>query len=253
MGNKTNFRHRFYPESTVDNVSFVDGTVTFYAVVRGLIERLGAKQVLDYGAGRGAFWHLEGEPTGSFTRRALQDMRSTGAEITAADIDPVVMEHPCSHHQAVFTPGKRLPFEDAQFDIIVSDWVFEHIADPESVCPELLRVLRPGGYICARTPNRLSYVRFAAELVPNSSHQKALARVQPDRLPEDVFPTVYKLNSVKDLEKAFPGCKVAATNFASEPAYHFGSGLVYRAFQFLHWLLPKALKPTSVFFIQKPV
>lgn len=42
-------------------------------------------------------------------------------------------------------PDGRLPFEDASFDLIISDQVFEHVLDQVSVFRELHRITRPGG------------------------------------------------------------------------------------------------------------
>jgi len=41
--------------------------------------------------------------------------------------------------------NKVLPFADATFDVIASDFVFEHIDAPDRVARELDRVLKPGG------------------------------------------------------------------------------------------------------------
>ena len=39
----------------------------------------------------------------------------------------------------------RLPFDDASFDVVVSDQVFEHVMDYPSTLREIQRVLKPGG------------------------------------------------------------------------------------------------------------
>lgn len=40
----------------------------------------------------------------------------------------------------------RLPFEDATFDLVISDQVFEHVQDQVRVFQEIYRVTRPGGH-----------------------------------------------------------------------------------------------------------
>jgi SAM-dependent methyltransferase len=47
-----------------------------------------------------------------------------------------------------------LPFPDGTFDVVVSNQVFEHIADPPRVLPEIRRVLKPGGVFLAIFPLR---------------------------------------------------------------------------------------------------
>lgn len=41
--------------------------------------------------------------------------------------------------------GGAIPFEDASFDIVVSNQVFEHVPDMQAQILEIARVLRPGG------------------------------------------------------------------------------------------------------------
>lgn len=43
--------------------------------------------------------------------------------------------------------GEELPFEDASFEIVLSDNVVDHAEDPVRIIEELVRVLRPGGVL----------------------------------------------------------------------------------------------------------
>jgi SAM-dependent methyltransferase len=240
------FLDRIHPERSVAGFTRLDGTVLFYNFVKAALCRTDSRRILDFGAGRGATEYRYGAD-----RRELQDLRQFGGEVWAADIDPVVREHPASHHQVVLQPDGPLPFEDGFFDLIVSDFTFEHIAHPEQVAPELLRILKPGGFICARTANKYGYIKLAASLVPNALHVRALNRIQPDREDKDVFPTVYKMNSVHEVRRLFPGCEVSWYRDNAEPAYYFGNSLLYRAFLLVHKLFPELVATSICFFIRK--
>ena len=172
--------------------------------------------------------------------------------VTACDVDAVVLSHPCSDAKVVIKPDEPLPFADEIFDVIVSDRTFEHIANPELVSNELLRILKPGGYICARTPNRFGYVRLASGLVPNRLHIWLLRYVQPDRKVEDVFPTHYKLNSPGQIKRWFPECSIYHYYDNAEPAYYFGIKALYRILLLIHKVAPAFLATAICFFIRKP-
>ena len=217
----TDFTVRWHPEKGIDGFSAIDGTIMFFTFVRTCCMKANAKDVLDYGAGRGMFWYEDP----SEYRKTLRDLRTTGATVTA--------------------------FDDDSFDVIVSENTFEHIEDADFVAGELKRILRPGGYLCARTPNRLGYLRLLSGMVPNSLHTKVLSRVQPDRKAEDVFPTVYKMNSPSQIKALFPGCEVYHSYTVGEPSYFFGNHLIYAGFKLIHALIPAFLAPAVSFFIRK--
>ncbi len=240
-------RH-WHRETAVDGFSKLDGTVRFYAFVRAAMLRRQVRRVLDFGAGRGAFWFDDT----SLYRRDLRDLRASGATVTACDVDPAVLEHPCSDHKFVIQPDGPLPFGDASFNVIVADMVFEHIANPRETALELLRVLKPGGVICARTPNRIGYVALTARLIPASRHTHLLRSIQPDRLAHDVFAKYYRLNSPREVRNAFAGCHVHHYYESAEPAYCFANRLIYGAMLAVHAILPPPLATTICFFITKP-
>jgi SAM-dependent methyltransferase len=240
------FLDRIHPERGVGGFTKLDQTVRFYNFVKAAMARIDAKKVLDFGAGRG-------RPLATDNRwmRELQDLRQRGAEVWAADIDSAVQHHPASDHQVLLEAGVTLPFADDFFDMIVSDWTFEHVADPETVASELLRIVRPRGFICARTPNGHGYLRIAASLVPNQLHAKVLGRVQPGREEKDIFPTVYKMNTVAQIQKLFPGCRVHWYRDSGDPAYFFDNAAIYRLFRALHRVLPDRFATIICFFIGK--
>ncbi len=55
----------------------------------------------------------------------------------------------------VQSPGERLPFANAAFDVVFSHEVLEHVVDDRACVAEMVRVTRPGGRIVVFVPNRL--------------------------------------------------------------------------------------------------
>jgi len=235
----------FYPECKIDNFTHVSDSLQFYFTVKTLYHQFNGPRVLDYGAGRGA-WTDEQKST---SIRELQDLRLRASEVIAADIDPAVLQNKCSNRQIVLEANRPLPFENGSFDIIVADYVFEHIQNPHAVVSELLRVLRPGGWIAARTPSRYSYVALAAQIIPNRFHSQLLRSIQPARNSIDVFPTTYKMNSFREIRRYFAGNHVTMWSTTSEPCYHFNRKTIFGILRFLHAFLPGQ---TLCIFVQKP-
>lgn len=236
----------FYPEIGVAGFSHVDGTVQFFNQVAALLDP--AHRVLDFGAGRGE--PIADDPVPY--RRRLSDLRGRCAHLEGCDVDPVVLDNPFLDGARQIAIGAPLPYPDASFDMIVSRSVFEHVADPRQVAGELLRVLKPGGWLCAVTPNAWGYLAFFARLVPNRLHAAALRHVQPGRKAQDVFPTLYRMNSRRALRRLFGGeADIYLTRTSAEPAYHFNNIIVFAAFYALHKILPAVNQTTLNIFIRK--
>ena len=53
--------------------------------------------------------------------------------------------------------AEELPFEDASFDVLFFESVFEHVDSPPRCLDELYRVLRPGGILYLTTTNRFRF------------------------------------------------------------------------------------------------
>lgn len=235
-----------YPERAAGGYSRVDGTVAFYSRIRSLLQP--SSVVLDFGAGRGSC--LEDSVA---YRRHLRLLRGDAHRVIGVDIDKSVLTNEAVDERHVVTPGETLPMAEGTIDIIVSDHTFEHIADPAWVSVELDRVLRRGGWLCARTPNRWGYIGVGARIVPNSLHVSALARMQPDKRPEDTFPTTYRLNTPGQLRRWFPTDSYRHVVWASdsEPAYAGCSVMAARVMRMLSGLTPPPVRSVLYVFLQK--
>jgi len=97
------------------------------------------RHVLDLGCRDGALTQAyagENEIVGvDADREALAEAQKLGIETRWADLD------------------EALPFEDADFDVVVAGELLEHLRDPRRVVSEVLRVLRPGGTFVGSVPN----------------------------------------------------------------------------------------------------
>ena len=242
----TELKRRFYPESNIGGFTHDDGTIGFFNHLVAIARP--TDTVLDFGAGRG-------EPLlddDVAYRRGIANFKGRSRHLDGCDVDPVVLHNPFLDQATVIDPGEPLPYEDGRFDIIVARSVFEHIENPGFVAGELLRVLAPGGVIAATTPNKWGYIGIAGRIVPSRHHVTVLAHSQPDRKPEDVFPTYYRMNTVAALRRAFgKRADVYVARKAPEPAYHFGRPWIYRLVKSMNKHAPDALLPIIHVYVRK--
>jgi ubiquinone/menaquinone biosynthesis C-methylase UbiE len=173
-------------------------------------ERLLAEQVrqgrpwLDLGCG-----HQMLPPWREDAERAISARTNT-----LVGIDPdrnAIRQHPYLR-QRVVGLGDELPFADRTFDLVTANMVVEHLAHPDAVFREVCRILTPGGRFVLHTPNRKGYPTLIAQCMPEVTKKK-LARVLHGRREEDVYPTHYRANTVRDLEAmarmaGFNSCQV---------------------------------------------
>ncbi|MGI8616717.1 MAG: class I SAM-dependent methyltransferase [Actinomycetota bacterium] len=112
---------RYYPELVDEHVRF-DGMIRRHLRPDAV--------VLDAGAGRGL--------------RFPHDYEDSVARMAGVDRDPAVRENPNLTDAAV-ADLVDLPYGDAEFDVVFSKFVFEHLDRPITVMRELHRVLKPRG------------------------------------------------------------------------------------------------------------
>lgn len=190
-------REFFYPGISTLGVSPVDGTVQFYLTIDELLPE--NPIILDYGAGRG-----EQIDRCSPTKRALIEHRVKNPVRYGCDVDPAVLENPILNEAKLLKEEDdyRIPYPDAHFDVVIADWVVEHLPDPERSFLEIHRVLKRGGWFCLRTPNIYHYSYLIAAAVEGTQWESRLLRIaQPNRQERDVFPKVYRANTKRALKR----------------------------------------------------
>lgn len=220
-----------------------DGTIEFYGRIKAFARP--EHTVLDLGAGRAAWF--EDDPCEY--RKEIQMLKGCVNEVIAADIDEVVLENRSSDRNILIT--EKVPLPDSSVDIIVADYVLEHIQNSEEFVSEVRRILRPKGIFCARTPHKYNYVAIGARMVPNSKHSDYIKHLQPERKSKDVFPTAYKLNTLSSIEKNFKGFASFSYIFRTNPSYYFGKQYIYGALEILHKFSPSWFFGNLFVFLRK--
>jgi SAM-dependent methyltransferase len=239
-------RARYFPESQFGGYSDIDQLVVFYTRVRSLLEP--SFTVLDIGCGRGK--HAQ-ERTPRSSLKILNDHCRT---VIGIDVNPAARDNPFVDQFHLIGANSGWPLPDASVDLAVSDYVLEHVENPDLFFSECHRVIRPGGYLCMRTTNALSYFGVAARVIPNRLHPAIVqqAYVNP-RKEEDVFPTVYRCNTVRAVRGALDrhGFQHCVYGYQSDPA-HFGFSPALYFLGVVHQrLAPRRIRTAIFVFAQR--
>lgn len=185
---------------------WVDGTTQFGALIR---EHLRPEfRVLDLSAGSGK----------------AGPVNFQGEVLAAIGIDPDwYISHNPRIDYAVMGLAERLPLRDASFDVVFCDWVVEHLARPEVVAAEVLRVLRPEGYFIFRTGNLCHYSYAIAAATPHWFHRLVANRVRGLRQDKgDPHPTYFRMNTRRAVRRCLDQAGFVEENILmveTEPSY----------------------------------
>lgn len=97
------------------------------------------EDVLELGCGIGAVAAFLSE---------TYDMKVCGTDYDQAQIQIARKRHPENEYLVYkVEDAERLSFQDARFDLVVSQNVFHHLAKWQTAIREVARVLRPGGFL----------------------------------------------------------------------------------------------------------
>lgn len=220
-----------------------DGTIEFYSRIKSIL--LSTHTVVDIGAGRGA-WQFDE----CLARRHARDIKGQVHQFIGVDVDPVVLSNGMTHYNIVYD-GISIPLPSQSVDCIISDYVLEHLESPLTFAAEVQRLLRPGGYFCARTPHLLHHAVLASRFFNLFNVSDIVFGAQPEREPKDVFPAYYRMNTIRSVRSAFADFANYSYVYRCDPAYFFGSEFIYKILQNSFHFAPSVLTGNLFVFLQK--
>jgi Methylase involved in ubiquinone/menaquinone biosynthesis len=192
---------------------FENGTVTFHALCERHVSRGSA--ILEIGPG---------------PSNATSDFLGTLGQLHGVDVSDEVRGNRAVRFAHVYD-GTELPFADSTFDVCVSNYVLEHVADPGRHFKEVRRVLKPGGVYLFRTPNFWYYVSLISAVVPHRIHTAVANRLRslgPES--HEPWPTFYRANSTRALRREGADASLDLETcelIEREPSYGRASALLF--------------------------
>jgi SAM-dependent methyltransferase len=143
-----------------------------------LVGRLGlrdVRSVLDVGAGVG-HWG-----------RALAAVLPSETAFVGIDSEPKWIEEATRQAEQYglakraryqFAHAESLPFDDASFDLVTCQTLLIHVRDPRAVITEMLRVVRPGGWVLLAEPNNFAGNAIGSSLTAEAPIEEILDRLR---------------------------------------------------------------------------
>jgi SAM-dependent methyltransferase len=237
IGRLDSLTSAWYPEALFGGFTAKDGTIAFYTRVNALLSS--DSVVIDFGCGRG---RTAGDSIPF--RRKLQCLKGKVANVIGIDVKDAGRLNNSIDEFRLLHDAAPWPVANESVNLILADNVIEHLADPPWFFSEARRVLRRGGYICARTPNCFGYVALISRIAPERLHSGLLAKAQPDRADCDIFPTLYRCNTPRSWRRAFErnGFAGVVQVHESEPRYLRFSRWAYAAGVGYQRLAPSAVR-----------
>lgn len=168
---------------------------------RNILSEVEFERALHFGSGRDK-------------RKLVSSLDSEDIEIIALDPDKDGLRRNQNQHR-ICGDGQRLPFKDNTFDLVFSEYVFEHLPNPDDALDEIDRVLNPGGSFVVVVPNPRHYYAKIADLTPFWFHLLYFKSQGIDSLEQDRFPTQYKWGTYSDIHEVEQNWKL--NSFQSFP------------------------------------
>ncbi len=138
--------------------------------------------VLDVGCGRGS--------VAPFSWNEYLNVKLIGL-----DPDPTASGNPHLETFILLPDEQHWPIEDGSIDMVLARYVLEHVVEPDAFFNNVHRVLKSKGIFAFLTPNQYHFATIISRITPHSWKGALLSRTK-GCTEGDVFPTLYRLNSL---------------------------------------------------------
>jgi len=95
---------------------------------------------------------------------------------------------------------QTIPDTIGQFDIVIAQWVLEHIQNPTKDMEKISSLCKSGGHFIFMTTNIYSPIMLVSKLLPTGL-KKFLRKTLLNINENDTYPTPYKINSPSAIDK----------------------------------------------------
>ena len=179
--------------------------------------------VLNIGAGR----NLSGP---------LRPVRRRADHLTGIDPDPSIWDNPDLDDREQVSLEQFAPQHVGEFDVAMSVFVLEHVADPWRFTTACATVLKPGGVLFGLTVHKYHYFGLSTWATTRLHvADRLLVRLKGrDVVDRYHFPTEYRMNTTARISRL-----LADAGFSSVEFRMFDKSDLYA------WYLPQPLKPAA--------
>jgi 2-polyprenyl-3-methyl-5-hydroxy-6-metoxy-1,4-benzoquinol methylase len=153
---------------------------------------------------------------------------------------------------------EHAPFAPNSFDVVSANMVVEHLEKPLEALREVHRILRPCGCFVFHTTNFRFYLTFVASLIPQSLKNRII-KVAEGRNEQDVFPTHFHMNSLKEIYETarlsgFRVVECRSVNTSSTSDMMFGPFVIVTLLvrRLLQWKWLRQFRSNFVAVLEKP-
>lgn len=190
-------------------------------------------KVLDAGCGHGNL--------------VIDEFRTRISKAIGVDVDKNATKKNVCLDEVIIANLENLPFKKDSFDVVIGQWVFEHLSRPRVAFQEVHRVLKKGGAFIFVTPNKYSYLIMLKKIfavfpgLANSLFGRLYGRKE-----DEIFKTYYLANTQSDLEKLLEasGFKKKLLFYNGDPSYIAFNDLLF----YLGVVIDKLPRLTSYYF-----
>jgi SAM-dependent methyltransferase len=184
----------------------------------------------------------------------MRKLKADGTTMVGIDIHLPDEPHLILDDVRLVSSSGAFPIADEVVDVIFSDWVLEHVDDPQAFFNECARVLRPGGVMLARTLQRWGVASVGARVVPAGLHNRLIGLLQPGMTDQDVFPVRLACNTRTAVRNYCSQSGLLLTEITCHPGlagYAADRRVAEVVIASVEWALPKFIKHAMVVTVTK--
>jgi ubiquinone/menaquinone biosynthesis C-methylase UbiE len=143
------------------------------------------------------------------------------------DISPEAIRYNKGFNAFVSGDAANIPFSHDAFDVVVSQWMIEHVDRIDEVVKEFHRVLKKGGSLVVVTNSKYHPMMFLSSILPTKLRDWMKLRIFPSYIDEDTFPTYYRFNSLGKIDELLSnaGFEKMYASYTGSPFFLFNKFL----------------------------